>query len=173
MNQILSHIFEMCQSNQIDPKLVFAELQQYFLLRSSIERPSRELLHMRTSVMWGERSTCKRPNRKIGCVITTEDMTRILSLGYNGPSRRLPNYACNNEIGCNCNHAEANALIKVDDTVLHKKLFVSMSPCLQCATMITQANIDIVYYHELYRDTSGLTLLDKCGVNIIQIKDLY
>ena len=46
-----------------------------------MERPSREEIHMKTAIMWGQRSTCKRPNRKIGCVITSEDMTRILSIG--------------------------------------------------------------------------------------------
>ena len=130
-------------------------------------RPSREQIHMETAILWGKRSTCKRPNRKIGCVITSENMRQILAFGYCGPPKGLPNDSCKGSdcVGfCGCSHSEVNAITFVDGTITNKKLFVSMSPCYSCAVMISQANISEVYFAEYYRNTDGLELLEKCGI---------
>jgi len=130
-----------------------------------MERPSREYIHMSTAILWGQRSTCKRPNRKIGAVITTEDMTQVLAVSYNGPCKGLPNDACRNtENSCGCLHAETNAIAKVDSTIKNKILFVTMQPCEMCASLIAQANIKKVYYLDEYRNTDGLKILSDCGI---------
>jgi len=128
-------------------------------------RLSRETIHMFTAYLWGMRSTCKRPDSEIGCVITTSDMKRILSIGYNGGPKQLPNDSCRNTVGsCGCAHAEANAITMVDGTIPDKVLFVVKQPCLICATLITHANISTVYYDQPYRKQDGIELLRKCGI---------
>jgi len=70
-------------------------------------------------------------------------------------------------------HAESNAIAKLaksSNSGLGATLFVTHSPCLQCAKLILQSGISSVYYNENYRDDSGLTLLEKSGIIVEQIK---
>ena len=137
------------------------------------DRPSRATLHMQTAQLWSQRALCKRPNRTVGCIITTADMQTILSFGYNGPPRQMGNDACTGEKGnCGCLHAEMNALLKCNYTVPTKLLFVTMAPCVNCAAAIAQAEIAQVYYAEPYRNIEGLELLSKCCIPIQQILHL-
>ena len=70
-------------------------------------------------------------------------------------------------------HSEANIIyfcakhgIKTEGAVL----YLTLSPCANCALAIVQAGIKSVYYNEAYRDISGIELLCKSGVNVSQIK---
>ena len=66
-------------------------------------------------------------------------------------------------------HAESNAIAKLaksNNSGLGATLFVTHSPCLQCAKLIYQSGISSVYYNENYRDDSGLIFLEKSGVII-------
>jgi dCMP deaminase len=132
-------------------------------------RPEREKLHMRTAELWSMRSTCKRPDREVGCVITTEDLQSILAFGYNGPPKPMGNDTCNNEIGCSCVHAEINALLKCDGRVPGKVMFVTLAPCLACANAIVQGNVTKVYYSRDYRNYDGLMRLEECGIEVIRM----
>lgn len=72
-------------------------------------------------------------------------------------------------------HAEANAITKVAKSTNSSEgstLYVTLSPCLECAKLIIQSGIKRVVYYEEYRDTSGLELLKKAGIEVEQIKDL-
>ncbi len=145
-------------------------------------RVSRESIHMATASLWSLRATCSLHNRNIGCVITTDDMRRILSIGYNGPARTLPDNYCLTwrtshlvplqMIGsrCPCLHAEANAIAYVDSTIPNKTLFVTMQPCEQCSQMILQSNITRVCYWQDYRDVTGVELLRRGGVVVDRIE---
>ena len=136
----------------------------------STERPSKELLHMRTASLWAQRSTCKQSHRKIGCVITNENMDSILAVAYNGPPVAMPNDACRNIRGdCGCLHAEQNAIARVDNTVQNKIMFVTMIPCESCANLIAQSDIDIVYYCESYRNQKGFDRLIACHIQVINM----
>ena len=129
------------------------------------KRPSRETIHMKTAYLWAARSTCKQPNRSIGCVITTEDMKRILAIGYNGPPAAMPNDSCRNiSADCGCLHAEMNAIAAVDSTIPNKIMFVTMEPCEMCASLISQANIIKVYFCEEYRGERGTVRLTQCHI---------
>ncbi|KKL49244.1 hypothetical protein LCGC14_2317430 [marine sediment metagenome] len=135
------------------------------------ERPTREQIHMNTAFLWSQRATCKLPDRKIGCIITTEDMNRILSIGYNGSPTVMPNDTCRNITGgCGCLHAEQNAVAMVDGTIPHKVMFITMEPCESCANLIAQSNIDKLYYCDEYRNHEGLMRLDSCHIEITRIK---
>lgn len=137
-------------------------------------RPQRELLHMITAAMWGRRSVCSQPNRKIGCVITTEDMKRVLSIGYNGPAKGLPNNYCavrmasatNASSRCPCLHAEDNAIAMVDGTLPNKVAFITFSPCETCAQRLIQANVTRVFYDQEYRIMDGVRLLESHNVEV-------
>lgn len=64
-------------------------------------------------------------------------------------------------------HAETNAILKCardGGRTKNAKMYVTLSPCLDCAKVILQAGISKVYYKEEYRDRSGLDLLNKCGI---------
>lgn len=129
------------------------------------KRPSRKTIHMKTAFLWAARSICKQPNRSIGCVITTEDMKRILAIGYNGPPAAMSNNSCRNiSADCGCLHAEMNAIAAVDSTILNKVMFVTMEPCEMCASLISQANIIKVYFCEEYRGEKGTIRLTQCHI---------
>ena len=70
-------------------------------------------------------------------------------------------------------HAESNAIAKLaksSNSGLGADLFVTHSPCLDCAKLIYQSGIRRVYFGENYRDDAGTTFLEKSGVTVTQIK---
>lgn len=72
-------------------------------------------------------------------------------------------------------HAEANAITKVAKSTNSSEgstMYVTLSPCLECAKLIIQSGIKRLVYFEEYRDTSGLELLRKAGIEVEQIEDL-
>lgn len=101
------------------------------------------------------------PNFKVGCCIVTEDNCQVLAIGYNGDHKGGTNERDSMEPGCSgFIHAEINALIKLDYNNPKKKtLFITLSPCRQCAKAIINGGIDRVVYKDIYRDTSGIELL--------------
>ncbi len=69
-------------------------------------------------------------------------------------------------------HAESNAIAKLaksNNSGLGADLFVTHSPCLDCAKLIYQSGIRRVYFGENYRDDAGTTFLQKSGVEVKQI----
>jgi len=126
---------------------------------------------MATAYLWSQRALCKRPNRQVGCVITTEDMRRVLSHGYNGSPKQLPNDSCRNIPGdCSCVHAEGNAIAMVDGTIPNKIMFITMEPCESCANLIAQANITKIFYCEDYRNQKGLIRLRDCNITVVKME---
>lgn len=114
------------------------------------------------------RSTCERLH--VGALIVSEDFKNIRSFGYNGNYAGGPNVCDGKGPGnCFCVHAEINSLIKPrehEDVVM----FVSQSPCINCAKAIINAGIRKVFYRYEYRDDSGLKLLKKAKVEVVRIK---
>lgn len=127
------------------------------------ERPTLREVFGRFSQLVALRSTCTR--LQVGSVITSADFTRVLSIGYNGNARGLPNTCDREEAGnCGCIHSEINALLKLDYTEPHKIMFITDSPCAACAKAIINAGIDKVYYLREYRIRDGLDLLRQAGI---------
>jgi len=115
-------------------------------------RPTFNDIYMKMAELIAMRSTCSR--RQVGCIITTFDNTRVLSVGYNGNAKGLPNQ-CDNptEHGkCGCIHAEENALIACSElAITPKKVFVTVFPCVMCLKKIVQLqNVKEIHFLDDY-----------------------
>ena len=69
-------------------------------------------------------------------------------------------------------HAESNAIAKLaksHNSGLGATMFITHAPCMECATLIDQSGIGHVLYRDAYRDSSGITFLEKSGVVVEKI----
>lgn len=129
--------------------------------------------YLRMTRIWAENSYCKR--RKVGAIIVKDKM--IISDGYNGTPSGFENI-CEDTDGVTkpyVLHAEANAITKVarsNNSSDGSTLYVTASPCLECAKLIIQAGIKRVVFNELYRITDGIELLRRAGVECVHIKTI-
>lgn len=116
-------------------------------------------------------SHCKR--RQVGAILVSADESSIISYGYNGTPFGYDN-CCedshNNTLPIVI-HAEINAITKaarLGHITEDAFLFVTLSPCINCALAIAQSGIKQVYYHEKYKCTEGILLLANSNVQITQ-----
>ena len=118
--------------------------------------------------IWAENSYCTR--RKVGCLVVKDKM--IISDGYNGTPSGFEN-VCEDENNVTkpyVLHAEANAITKLARSSNNSDsatLYVTASPCIECAKLIIQAGIKRVVYGENYRIKDGIELLQRAGVDVI------
>ncbi len=123
--------------------------------------------YIRMARIWAENSYCKR--RQVGALLV-KDKT-IISDGYNGTPSGFPN-VCEDDNDTTFPyvlHAEANAIAKVaqsNNSSDGATLYVTASPCIECAKLIIQAGIKRVVYSEKYRLTDGIDLLERAGVKV-------
>ena len=126
--------------------------------------------YLRMARIWAENSYCER--LKVGALLVKGKM--IISDGYNGTPSGFPN-VCEDEDGRThpyVLHAEANALTKVarsSNSSEGATLYVTASPCMECAKLIIQSGIKRVVYSEEYRLPDGLELLRRAGVELTHI----
>ena len=109
--------------------------------------------------VWSKRSKCKR--RQVGALIVKDKS--IISDGYNGQPSGIDS-PCETDGVTNWTvlHAAANAILKCAKEGKSCKgatLYLTLSPCIECAKLILQAGIDRVVYMDKYRDTRGLKFL--------------
>lgn len=126
-----------------------------------------DLRYLRMAAIWAENSYCQR--RKVGALVVKEKM--IISDGYNGTPSGFEN-VCEDAHGVThpyVLHAEANAITKLarsGNNSDQATLYVTASPCIECAKLIIQAGIRRVVYAEQYRLTYGIDLLRRAGVEV-------
>ncbi|MBR6375662.1 MAG: dCMP deaminase family protein [Alloprevotella sp.] len=124
-----------------------------------------DLRYLRMARIWSENSYCQR--RKVGALVVKEKM--IISDGYNGTPSGFEN-VCEDEDGLTkpyVLHAEANAITKIARSGNNSDgatLYVTDSPCIECAKLIIQAGIRRVVYGKQYRLTDGIELLQRAGI---------
>lgn len=138
--------------------------------------------YMKTAFNFAELSSARR--LKVGAIIVKND--RIISIGYNGMPSGWDNN-CEDEIKWpngdirfletkpEVLHAEMNALMKLakcTESGEGATMFLTHSPCLECAKGIYQAGIKEVFYNDTYRSTTGLEFLEKCKISIVKVKDV-
>lgn len=142
------------------------------------QSPDKQILldcrYLRMAAIWAENSYCRR--RKVGALIVKNRM--IISDGYNGTPAGFEN-VCEDETGHTkpyVLHAEANAITKVarsNNSSDGSTLYVTASPCMECAKLIIQAGIRRVVFHELYRISDGIELLEHSGVECVHIPVIF
>lgn len=126
-----------------------------------------DLRYLRMAAIWAENSYCQR--RKVGALVVKEKM--IISDGYNGTPSGFEN-VCEDAHGVThpyVLHAEANAITKLarsGNNSDQATLYVTASPCIECAKLIIQAGIRRVVYAEQYQLTDGIDLLRRAGVEV-------
>jgi|TARA_B110000444_G_C18690656_1_gene524115 dCMP deaminase len=121
--------------------------------------------YMRMAEEWAKLSHCTRKN--VGALIVKDRM--IIADGYNGSPSGFPN-ACENAEGTThwyVLHAEANAITKLarsNNSAEGATLYITLSPCRDCAKLILQSGISRVVYKAAYKDTSGVDFLKKSSI---------
>jgi dCMP deaminase len=132
--------------------------------------------YMKTAKLFAEHSSAVR--KKVGAVVVKND--RIISIGYNGMPSGWDN-DCENYFGLDLSgnptlvtkpevlHAESNAIAKLAKSTESgdgASMFITCSPCIDCAKMIYQSGIKEVFYGEEYRNNDGIDFLNKCGLSV-------
>jgi dCMP deaminase len=142
--------------------------------------------YMDVAETFAELSSARRLH--VGAIVVKDD--RIISIGYNGMPSGWDNN-CEDEIvvavvGGNPQreikelkskpevlHAETNAIAKLaksNESGMGATMFITHAPCLDCAKLIYQSGIGSVLYRNTYRDTSGITFLERSGIKVTQVK---
>ncbi|TFH49953.1 MAG: dCMP deaminase family protein [Bacteroidia bacterium] len=128
--------------------------------------------YLRMAEIWAENSYCKR--RQVGALIVKDKM--IISDGYNGTPAGFEN-VCEDENNVTkpyVLHAEANAITKVarsNNSSENATLYITDSPCMECAKLIIQAGIRRVVYSKKYRNVEGLDLLTRAEIELVYIDE--
>ena len=126
--------------------------------------------YLQMAAVWAKNSYCKR--RQVGALLVKDKM--IISDGYNGTPSGFEN-VCEDENGITkpyVLHAEANAITKVaksGNSSDGSTLYVTASPCIECAKLIIQAGIRRVVYRDEYRLTDGIDLLRRAGIEVEKV----
>ena len=136
-------------------------------MASNDKQQKLDLRYLRMARIWAENSYCQR--RQVGALVVKEKM--IISDGYNGTPSGFENI-CEDESGLTKSyvlHAEANAITKLARSSNNSDgstLYVTASPCIECAKLIIQSGIRRVDYGEKYRLTDGIELLRRAGIEV-------
>lgn len=124
--------------------------------------------YLRMARIWAENSYCKR--RQVGAIVVKDN--RIISDGYNGTPSGFEN-VCEDEGNVTkpyVLHAEANAITKLARSHNNSDgstIYITASPCIECAKLIIQSGIKRVVYGEKYRLDDGIKLLQRAGVEVV------
>ena len=126
-----------------------------------------DLHYLEMARIWSQNSYCER--RKVGALMVKDRM--IISDGYNGTPRGFEN-VCEDEEGHTKSyvlHAEANAITKVarsNNSSEGATIYITASPCIECAKLIIQSGIVRVVYSDDYRLQEGIELLKRAGIQV-------
>jgi dCMP deaminase len=121
--------------------------------------------------VWSKNSYCVR--RQVGALIVKDRM--IISDGYNGTPEGFEN-VCedeNNKTKPYVLHAEANAITKVaksNNSSQGATLYITTSPCMECAKLIIQSGIKRVVFSDNYHTEDGIELLKRAGIELLNLE---
>ena len=135
--------------------------------------------YMDVAERFAELSSARRLH--VGAIVVKDD--RIISIGYNGMPSGWDN-DCEDKVWTQDGdytlktkpevlHAETNAIAKLaksTESGANATMFITHSPCLDCAKLIFQSGISSVFYRDSYRSEDGIQFLTKSGVTVTQIK---
>ena len=126
--------------------------------------------YLRMARIWAENSYCQR--RKVGALVVKDKM--IISDGYNGTPSGFENVCedADNVTKPYVLQAEDNAITKVarsNNNSDGSTLYITDSPCIECAKLIIQAGIKRVVFAQKYRLVDGLELLQRANIELLHI----
>ena len=139
-------------------------------MESNDKQSKLDARYLRMARIWAENSYCKR--RQVGALVVKDKM--IISDGYNGTPSGFEN-VCEDDGNVTkpyVLHAEANAITKLarsNNNSEGSTIYITASPCIECAKLIIQAGIKRVVYGEKYRLTDGVELLERAGIEVIYL----
>jgi dCMP deaminase len=121
--------------------------------------------------IWALNSYCKR--RQVGALIVKEKM--IISDGYNGTPSGFENLCEDKNLKTKpyVLHAEANAITKVaksNNSSEGATLYITSSPCMECAKLIIQSGIKRVVFCDKYRIEDGINLLKRANIEVVSLE---
>ncbi|WP_372774473.1 cytidine/deoxycytidylate deaminase family protein [Mangrovibacterium sp.] len=127
--------------------------------------------YLKMASIWAQNSYCTR--RQVGAILVKDQM--IISDGYNGTPSGFENICEdeNNKTKPYVLHAEANAITKVaksSNSSDGATMYVTSSPCLECAKLIIQAGIKRVVFTDSYRLEDGIELLKRASIEVVQVE---
>ena len=131
------------------------------------KQEKRDHLYMKMARTWAENSYCVR--RQVGALMVRDNM--IISDGFNGTPSGFENI-CEDENNVSkpyVLHAEANAITKIarsNNSSNGATIYITASPCMECAKLIIQSGIKRVVYGEKYRLMDGVELLERAGIQV-------
>lgn len=137
--------------------------------------------YMDVAERFAQLSSAKR--LQVGAIVVKDD--RIISIGYNGMPSGWDN-TCEDTLVVEAEvgediilktkpevlHAEANAITKLarsPESGEGAAIFITHSPCIECAKLIYQSGINQVYYAYNYRSTDGIDFLSKCNIEVEKV----
>lgn len=129
-----------------------------------------DLSYLQMAGIWAKNSYSQR--LQVGALLVKDRM--IISDGYNGTPSGFEN-VCEDENGVTkpyVLHAEANAITKVaksNNSSDGATLYITASPCMECAKLIIQSGIKRVVYRDEYRLNDGIKLLRRAGILVERI----
>jgi dCMP deaminase len=130
--------------------------------------------YLKMAQVWAELSKALR--KKVGCLIVKDGA--IISDGYNGTPKGFDNncehqkpYCCfaNLVTKPEVLHAESNAIRKLAKSTQSSDgatMYITISPCVECSKLIIQSGIKRVVYENFYKNSTGIDLLNKAGIDV-------
>ena len=149
-----------------------------------MERPSWNEYFMEMAFAISKRCSCFSEPK--GAVITKDN--RIISAGYNGAPSGIKNCKYDmkecrkRSLGyghgeghheCKAVHAEANAILKAEKTGVSTNdcmMYCTHKPCEECAKMIIQSGIKVVYYCKEYESKFAKELFEESNVELVKLE---
>ena|ERR1035437_10016048 len=131
-----------------------------------------DIIYLKMAKEWSQLSHCVR--KKVGALIVKNGM--IISDGFNGMPSGYDN-KCEIDDGTTnpyVLHAEANAILKCarwGHSCESATLYLTMSPCVECAKLIFQSGIKRVVYDKNYKDINGIEFLRNSNIEVVELKN--
>ena len=130
--------------------------------------------YLKMSEIWSGLSKARR--KKVGCLIVKDGA--IISDGYNGTPKNFDNNCEHNPnpdlyhklvTKPEVLHAESNAITKLAKSTQSSDgatMYITISPCIECAKLIIQSGIKRVVFRKIYRNEEGIKLLKKANIEV-------
>lgn len=155
--------------NQYQPELKIKNHDLYYKIKRD-KKLKWDKMYMDIALTVGEKSKC--PRKKVGCCILLE--SGLLATGINGyPEGKEEQWTEGSLPNPSVTHAELNAMGKLLEEGVSCKnatVYVTLSPCLECAKLLVRAKVKRVVFLETYRCEEGLKYLRKYGVLVEQME---